>query len=349
VTEPLRVCALAGGRNEPSARFRIGQLLPALRAAGVDVDWRPARVSGYPPVNLWLRPLWLPAAVLARVPDVAATHRAQVTLLQREFVSTLATLEFLTARPRVFDVDDAIWLNRGSGFARRLARTVDVVVAGNAYLADWFGRHCAHVEIVPTSVDTTRFVPAIADPGARPRPPVVGWVGTSANFPYLLSWQGALATALHAVPDLRIRVCADRRPPLTVLPADRLDWVPWSPEAEVPFLQSLDVGLMPLIDTPWTRGKCSFKMLQYLACEVPAVVSPVGMNREVLSAAEVGRSAATADQAADAIIDLLRDAPARAALGQAGRRLVRERYSVTVVAPRLAAILAEVAAPGGRP
>ena len=348
MTERLRVCALAGGRSVPSARFRIGQLLPALAAAGLDVDWRPARVSCYPPARRWLRPLWLPTTIVARLPDVAATHRAQVTLLQREFVSTLATLEFLTARPRVFDVDDAIWLNRESGFARRLAGAMDVVVAGNATLADWFGRYCARVEVLPTAVDTSRFTPAVSDPGVRPRPPAVGWIGTSANFPYLLMWQEALAAALRTRGDLRVRVCADRRPPLSGLPADRLDFVPWSPEAEVPFLQSLDVGLMPLADTPWTRGKCSFKMLQYLACGIPAVVSPVGMNREVLDAGLVGRAAATSDQAADAIIDLLGDAAARAALGQAGRRLVLEHYSVEVVAPRLAAILTAAARVGRR-
>ena len=107
----------------------------------------------------------------------------------------------------------------------------------------------------------------------------------------------------------------------------------------MPFLQSLDVGLMPLPDTPWTRGKCAFKMLQYLACGVPAVVSPVGMNAEVLAQAPVGRAAADGEQAAQEIGALLDDGAARSALGAAGRQLVLERYSVAAVAPRLAAIL----------
>ena len=290
MTERLRVTALTGGAHVPSARFRVGQLAAALGRDGVDLDVRHARVSSFPPASRLLRPFWLAATLAARLPDIAATRHGQVTLLQREFVSTLATLEGLTARPRVLDVDDAIWLNRGDGgFARRLAREVDVVVAGNAYLADWFGACCDRVEILPTAIDTERFRPdpTLTDrPRARPRR--IGWTGSSGNFPFLLLWEEALRAVLAAEPDVVVRVCADRRPPLDRLPVDRWQWVPWTPAVEVPFLQSLDIGLMPLADTPWARGKCSYKMLQYLACGVPAVVSPVGMNNEVLAQADSG-------------------------------------------------------------
>lgn len=344
MTSRLHVVALTGGHAVPSARFRVGQLVPALAAAGVDIDVRASRLTSFPPRRRWLRPLWLPATLAARLPDIAATRRAQVTLLQREFVSTLATLEGLTARPRVLDVDDAIWLNRGDGgFARRLAGTVDLVVAGNEFVADWFGRHCRRVVVLPTAVDTARFVPGPPEIGAgRIRPLAVGWTGSSANFPYLAMWEDALATVMAAKPDLRVRICADRRPPFRQLPPGRIDWVPWSPEVEVPFLQSLDVGLMPLSDSAWARGKCSYKMLLYLACGVPAVVSPVGMNRQVLDAAPVGYAAVDGAAAADAIVTLLEDDGVRRELGQAGRALVLKEYAVDVVAPSLAAHLRSV-------
>jgi glycosyltransferase involved in cell wall biosynthesis len=340
----LRVTALTGGRSVPSARFRVEQLAPALARDGVDLDVRHARISSFPPASRPLRPFWLAATLAARLPDIAATRRGQVTLLQREFVSSFATLERFTARPRVLDVDDAIWLNRGDGgFARRLAREVDLVVAGNAFLAEWFGAWCDRVEILPTAIDTDRFRPGLPAP-VRPR--AIGWTGSSANFPYLLLWADALRAVLAAVPDVRVLVCADRRPPLDALPADRWQWVPWTPDAEVPFLQSLDIGLMPLADTLWARGKCSYKMLQYLACGVPAVVSPVGMNNEVLAQAPVGIGAAGADEAAAAIIGLLADPARCAAFGQAGRALVERCYAVDVVAPRLGAILRDVAVSG---
>ncbi|MBK9775536.1 MAG: glycosyltransferase family 4 protein [bacterium] len=345
-TDRVRVVALTGGRNVPSARFRVEQLVPALERDGVDVDLRIGRVSSYPPRARWLRPLWLPAAILARVPDIAATHsgqvRGRVTLLQREFVSTLTTLEWATAGPRVLDVDDAIWLHRGGGAAAGLAHACDVVVAGNSYLAAWFAGHCDRVEVLPTAVDTARFAPAAPDV-AHGRAPAVGWIGTATNAAFLIAWSDGLRGLLEQRPDLRLRICADRPPRLDGLPADRIDWVPWSPAAEVPFLHSLDLGLMPLPDTPWTRGKCAFKMLQYLACGIPAVVSPVGMNAEVLEQAAVGRAAGDGEEAAHAIGHLLDDAAGRAAMGAAGRQLVEDRYSVAAVAPQLASILRAVA------
>lgn len=347
----LRVVALTGGRAVPSARFRVGQLAPALRESGIELDLRTARVSSFPPRARWLRPLWLPAAVLARVPGVAASHGgppgARVTLLQREFVSTLNTLEWATGRPRVLDVDDAIWLRRGGGFAARLARQCDVVVAGNDYLAGWFAQHCDDVEVLPTAVDTGRFVPAPAGAAAAgDRPPAIGWIGTAPNYASLLLWRDALRGLLERQPGLRLRLCAELPPPSGAFPADRVDWVRWSPAAEVPFLQSLDVGLMPLADSPWARGKCAFKMLQYLSCGVPAVVSPVGMNAEVLRQGDVGAGAGSQDEALAELEALLADEARRRSAGAAGRRLVEERYSVEVVAPRLAGILRRAARAG---
>ena len=340
MAERLQVAALTAGARDPSARFRVGQLAGPLAAHGVDVDWRPAPVSKYPPRVKWLRPFWLPLAVAARTPDVLASRRADVTLLNRELVSTLVTLEPWTGRPRVLDVDDAIWLHRGGGFARRLARLADGVVAGNQVVADWFSQHNANVRIVPTAVDTDRFRPAGA---AVDGPPTLGWSGTSSNFRFLEALQPALRDVLAARPDAVLRISSDRPPRLPDLPADRVLYEPWSLEREVPFLQSLDVGLMPLADDAWSRGKCAYKMLLYLSCGVAAAVSPVGMNVEVLEAADVGRGAADAAGWRDALLDLLADRDAARAMGARGRTLVEERYSLHALAPRLAGLLSTAA------
>ena len=342
----LKVTALTGAASGPSPRFRVGQYRSQLESHGIALHWRPAPVSGFPPARRWLRPLWLPVAMAARVPGVAATWNADVTLIGREFISTLDTLEFMTRRPRVFDVDDAIWLRRGGGFARRIARRMDVVVAGNAYLAEWFGRHCPDVEILPTGVDCDRFVP---DPGKRSGTagPVVGWTGTSSNFPFLQEIEPALAEVMRERPDVRLRISSDRTPHFRHLPPERVDFVPWSPANEVSFIQSLDVGLMPLRDDAWSRGKCAYKMLLYLACAVPVVVSPVGMNAEVLAAADVGLGAGNPDRWRTALLDLLDDEPGRMRMGAQGRELVASRFSLQVLGGRLAGILKRAAGGAG--
>ena len=335
MTDALKVVALTGGRHVPGARFRVGQYVEPLRRLDVDLRWIPAPIPKHPPRVRPLRPFWFPLSVLGRVPGVVASRRADITLVTRELVSTFITLEPCLKRPLVVDVDDAIWLHRGGGFARRLGGLATAVVAGNSFVADWFSRHCSDVHIVPTAVDTDRFRPGS---GENAHPPTIGWSGTSTNLPFLESLQPALRRVMSERRDVVLKVSSDHEPRLRDLPADRVVFERWSAGTEVAFLRSLDIGLMPLADDEWSRGKCSYKMLLYLACATPAVVTPVGMNAEVLAAADVGRGADSEAAWVAALLDLLDDADARRAMGARGRDLVERNYSVDVLAPRLASI-----------
>ena len=134
-------------------------------------------------------------------------------------------------------------------------------------------------------------------------------------------------------------VCCDRPP---VLPGLPVRFMPWSEDAEADFLASITIGIMPLEDGPWERGKCSFKMLQYMAAGRPCVVSPVGMNSELLREAELGRSATTIDQWTEALSSLIADRDSAARMGAAGRALAVARYSVAALAPRLAELLRQL-------
>lgn len=332
----IRALALTGGATVPSARFRIRQFVGRLEPWQVALSERPSRVGSYPPVSTWRRPGWLAATLVDRVPDVFATHQADVTVLQRELVSTLVTLEGLTRRPRVLDVDDALWALPRGGFAARLARQCDRVIAGNAFLAEWFGRHCRDVVIVPTAVDTGRFAPS---PREASESVVLGWSGASGGLPYLEAMVPALAEAMARRPNVRLRVLSDRPPRLDPLPPSRVEYVRWGPEVEVPTIQGFDLGLMPLRDSTWERGKCSYKMLLYMSCGVPALVSPVGMNVEVLARGDVG--AGVPDGAwADAIVEWVDDAARRQHASRVARQVVDRHYSVASIAPRLAAAIA---------
>ncbi|WP_422012289.1 glycosyltransferase [Roseateles sp.] len=254
--------------------------------------------------------------------------------MQRQLLATLCTAEPLIRRPFVLDVDDAIFLGPRGHHADRIARRAQVVICGNAFIAEHFGAQCT-VTVLPTAVDTQRFTPG----GRTAAAPTLGWSGSAGGFPYLVAIQPALQILMACYPDLRLRVISNAQPQLPMLPASRIDYVKWSPDNEVGALQDLTVGLMPLADTLWERGKCSFKMLTYMACGVPVVVTPVGMNLEVLARADVGYAARGRDAWVDAIADLL-DAPSRArAMGANGRRVVSEHYALDVVAERLAALL----------
>jgi glycosyltransferase involved in cell wall biosynthesis len=344
----IEVAALTSGRRVPSSRFRVRQHVEPLRSLGVDVhEYVPAidkyaRLPGWPsgvsqvavgPLYL----LWQAVKVSSRLPAVLASHRHDVTWLQRELLPGYLTLEPALKRPLVLDIDDAIWLAKpfGRSATRALARRADLIVAGNRYLAEWFSGHNREVHVVPTAVDTDRF-------RARPRPDsgrasfVVGWTGTSGNLAFLRSIERPLARFLDEHPDARLRVVSDAPPGLTA--SGQVDYVPWSEDVEVAAVQEMDVGLMPLPDNEWTRGKCGFKMLQYMACGVAVVASPVGVNAEILAMAELGLAAREEADWYDALCWLHANRFKALQYGENGRSVAETRFGKEVVARQLAEI-----------
>ncbi|MGH9161294.1 MAG: glycosyltransferase family 4 protein [Vicinamibacteraceae bacterium] len=336
----LRVTALTRGRDSPAARFRVRQYAAPLMAHGIRLDERYPRVGGVPPERRWLRPAWAVGAIVSRLPAVIASHRGDLTLLLRELFPTAVTLEPLTREPRVLDVDDAIWLHRRGRFVHRLARMANVLVCGNDFLAEHLGQWNRNIEILPTAVDTDVFVPPTRSPERATR---IGWVGTSSNLQYLEVCAPALESVLRRHPDVELCVVCDRAPSSPSLRRLRLRYVPWSPQAELDLLGSSSVGVMPLHDSLWARGKCSFKMLLYMACGIPVVVSPVGMNTYVLGRGNVGFAAASVREWEEALETLMTDRAAAEEMGREGRRVVQEEFSVRTLAPRLARILKRAA------
>jgi hypothetical protein len=281
-------------------------------------------------------------ALANRLPGILASRDADVTLMQREFVSTYATLEGWTRRPRVLDVDDAVHLKRDGGAAKALARIAgqcDLVIAGNSTLAEWYGPRSRRVEVLATPVDTARYTPAPEPAG----PFVVGWMGTAANAASLASIQEPLRRFLEATPGAILRIVSNRPIELGRIPAGRIESVAWTADREEADLRSFHVGLMPLEDTPWNRGKCAFKMLQYMAVGRPVVVSPVGFNNDVLAHGDLGMAPATPAGWADALECLQADAGLRADLGRTGRHVAESHFDTGILAARLATLLRSVA------
>jgi glycosyltransferase involved in cell wall biosynthesis len=344
---PVRVEAVVSGRLAPSSRFRVFQHVAPLQALGVEVTARPPRVSKYASVPAsWRRgeftarlgQIALPVAKLAaRLPAVAGSWRSDVTWLEREILPGHLTLEPYLHRPLLFDIDDAIWLlSPGHDRAvRATAGRTACVIAGNEFLADHMSQHARRVEVIPTAVDTERFSPA----EKSGRGFVVGWTGSATTFGYLEAIAPALGRFLDTVADARLVVMANHFRALPGVAAERVEFVEWSPANEAPVVAGFDVGLMPLPDTDWARGKCAFKMLQYLACGVPAVVSPVGMNAQVLALGDVGLGASSEDEWVEALVSLARDPDRAVALGRSGRELVSASFSVPVVSRQLAAVM----------
>ncbi len=331
ISRLVRVAAFTGGMSVPSARFRVRQYIRPLASYGIAVHETWPGFGAYPPRNRALRPTWIIGTLMQRVPQLVMARHADVVILQREMVSTLSTLEGFTPQPRLVDIDDSVHLHRDGRAAQRLAAIAALVVVGNNWLAEVWRQWSSAVEVLPTPVDTDRYYP-------RPFPerPVIGWIGSAGNLRYLAAIASALQKILRRFPEVTIMVCCDRPPELASLP---IRYVPWTQEVEADFLASITIGVMPLADGPWERGKCSFKMLQYMAAGRPCVVSPVGMNKELLGEAELGLAASDLNGWTEALSGLLADRIAAERMGAAGRAVATARYSVHALAPRLAGLI----------
>ena len=258
-------------------------------------------------------------------------------------------LAYWPGKPVVFDYDDAIFHNYDQHanrivryfLGRKLYSTIGrakLAICGSSYLANYASPLCGRVEVVPTVVDTSLYHEGTSRHGAD-RPLRVGWIGTPSTWSEYLIWlMPALMPTLEEG-NARLAVMGAGRT-ATLRPS--VDLEDWSEEGEVPFLQGIDIGIMPLSDTPWARGKCGYKLIQYMACGLPVVASPIGVNAEIVEHGVNGFLATTEGEWREALTTLMRDPDLRRTMGAAGRRKVEQEYSLQVWGPRVAKLLLDV-------
>lgn len=333
-----------GDETVASVRYRVLAHLPALTRAGLSPRVRFPRPATTVAGRRLLRTFDL-------LGDAREARRARTVFVHRKtFPPAFAARLAGTAAPIVFDVDDAIDLPPPASAStpsellryarnfRATAMAADLVLCGNAEIAKRLphGRY----ELLPTPIDTARFRPGGAAPPARP---TLGWVGHSDNFGYLESIAAPLREVVRKHPGTTLVVVADRAPELPGVP---VEFRRWSLEAEIDCFAGMSVGLMPLLDTPWARAKCAFKAIQYMALGIPAVVSAVGMNRELVRDGVNGFLPEDDAAWVRALDALLGDASLRARLASEGRATVERDYSLEALSARLVSILRDVSTDG---
>lgn len=334
-----------------SSRMRFLQYLQWLQQAGFEVTVQPL-LSDELLLACYQRGaygLWpLVRAYAGRWRALSKCRHFDVVWIEKEALPWFpAWVErwLLRSTPYVLDFDDAIFhnydLHRSAWVRRvygpridRLMAGAHLVVAGNRYLADRATAAGAlRVEVVPTVVDLERYpTKQIYLVDAKPR---IVWIGSPSTVQYLLELTGPLVALSKRQPFMLRVICNGG---LTITGVD-VEAMEWSAAMEANAIAECDVGIMPLRDTPWEQGKCAYKLVQYMACGLPTVASPVGANRDVVVEAETGFFADTPFDWVNKLEWLLSDAVLRQRLGRAGRARVETTYCLQRTAPRVVDLL----------
>jgi glycosyltransferase involved in cell wall biosynthesis len=330
---------LGYGLDQPSFRHRMASIVAPLESAGFQV-----RSERFPSRRYGLR-TWERRGLL-RWADVVVLHQIKLSAIEARLVAALS-------RRRVFDVDDAIYVRKPRRLGdpvdesiwrrRKFAATcrwVDVVAVGNDVLAAVARRAARDIVILPTSIDTAVYRATTA---SAADPPTIAWIGSPENLIYLEMIRPALARLAARHPTLKLRVICSQFPDWPEISVER---IAWSSQTEAGSLAGAHIGVMPLTDDAWSRGKCAFKLLQYMAASLPCVASPVGANTEAVLDGVNGFHARTIDEWEQTLERLIDSAELRARCGADGHAHVEKRYALRAYQANYVALLTRLAEPG---
>lgn len=348
-----------GNQSVPSTWFRIVQYFPSLRAAGIEFDHfglSPTKGSG------WRGMLALFRQGMVRWFQLGKASRYDLLVIQKglTFWRCRGLAERLLAAgvPYVVDIDDSVslqvpiqlphalrWLQDEEELAK-LFRSACQIVVGNRFLEESVRRYGKPITIIPTPIDTEQYRVPLK---GGPKKTVIGWSGSSSTNLYV----NRVIPVLKELSDrheFKFLIISNDLNHIEIEKLQGIDYqfVPWRKETEVEDLQKIDIGLMPLGDDVWSKGKCGLKALQYMALGAPSVCSPVGVNSEIIDDGSNGFLADRQEEWVAKLELLLQDAEQRKRLGKNARKTVEERFSLKVNVPRLVGVIEDALENGKR-
>ena len=333
------------GTLAASTRQRFVQTMPYLAQAGITLDILPLfdnahletlfKQGKHPLANTF-------QAYLKRFRDLLRARKYDFIWIQYELFPYLPAgferLIRLSHKPIILDYDDAIFHQYDTNknpFIRHilgnklaaLLRASQITFCGNAYLENYAKQHCTHTAIIPTTVDIDRY----RSKTTTNETPVLGWIGSPSTWSYCVPLIDMFSSFV-AQKKLSMLVIGAGSAANTALPFTFRDW---KETREVEDIQHMDIGIMPLHDDPWARGKCGYKLIQYMVCGLPVIASPVGVNADIVEHGVNGFLASTPHEWHSAIETLLSDADLRQRMGKAGRAKIEAHYSIQQIGPRI--------------
>ncbi len=328
----MRVHFVTKGKDDPAARYRATPVRLRLEELGYQTSVHDA-ANG----------------IIGKIGLLSDVKKSDLVFIQRKLFSPWFVRYIRrSCRHLVFDFDDAIFSkSNGDASPGRLARfrqmitSSDLVLAGNTYLADYCRNlfsaaqsSAAPVEVVPTPVDENIYRPV----REKSDDCILVWIGSRSTRKYLESHRETFEAIGQKCPDVSLRIISDFEFSLDNMPVEN---IPWSSESEAVHLASAQIGIAPMIDNPYSRGKCALKIIQYMAAGLPVISSDVGANHDVVVQGQTGFLANSTHRWIKAVQALAGDSALRDQMGSSGRERMVEHYSQTAVVDRVVGILTD--------
>jgi glycosyltransferase involved in cell wall biosynthesis len=338
----MKIAGIISSPSDPASRVRILQYVPYFKRQGEELlpqSFLPQKEKDPPAWSYSLKKItgineWRSSSLIkqvTRLPFLLKQYQFDLIWQNRMLLSGYHFMESHFKKPVVFDFDDAIWLNEGKIAVEKAISDSAMIFAGNEYLADYAKKLNTTTHIIPSVVDTDKLFPL----GNQPATFTIGWIGTKSNFQYLDLVKPAIVQFLNDNKDSRLIIVSSEKPGQFIFDDQKIIFRPWQAEKENDLINDFSIGIMPLAETEWTKGKCGYKMLQYMACGKPVVVSPVGVNTRILSGAEVGFAAQNETDWLNAFHELYNDKDRYQSLSVNAVDLIQKEYSCNRWTPQI--------------
>jgi glycosyltransferase involved in cell wall biosynthesis len=333
----MKVLGIITSEVDPASRIRISQYKKWFELNGEKIDdifFSPLKeqepsefaktVSKISRINKWT--IWNAYKKFVRLPLLYRQYQYDLLWQSRLLIPENFHIEKFYRKPFVFDFDDAIWINEGEPYVNRAFKKADKIFAGNSYLAEYAFKHNSSVVIIPTTVDTEIFFPK----NIAQEKFTIGWIGTNSNFPYLETIRNTLLEFIRNTHNARLMIVSSEPPSFFSFDNDKIVFKKWAQEKENDLVNEFSIGIMPLPDNNWTRGKCGYKILQYMACNKPFIASPTGINKAFIENSKSGLAAEDEDNWLSKLTELKNDLDLHTSLSLNGRSFVETHYSARV-------------------